>query len=162
MHNAPPIAFPLGRSRFQAWLLGGYAAVALAAFALWLRQASWTDWRLLCFALLTLTLWSWAVGNWWRSPGGRLCWDGQSWCWHSAGVSACGALRVRMDLQFFLLLSLNTNTTKSAWLWAERAADAQRWRDFRCAVFARHATAARQPDATQTVTNANIDDLLRP
>ncbi len=162
MHNAPSVTYPLGRSRFQACLLGGYAAVAVAAFALWWHRTSLSDWRLLCFALLTLTLWSWAVGNWWRSPGGRLCWDGQSWCWHSSGVSVCGALRARMDLQFCLLLSLNTGAAKSVWLWAERAADAQRWRDFRCAVFARNATAVRPTDATQAVTNANIDILLRP
>ena len=101
MHNAPTVNYPLGRSRFQAWLTAGTCLLALLAGLLWCTQVGATGWRqgVWLFGWLTSSLL--AFQSWRQTPVGVLRWDGESWCWVREAHSTSGALAVHMDFQFF-------------------------------------------------------------
>ena len=135
MHNAPTVNYPLGRSRFQAWLTAGTCLLALLAGLLWCTQVGATGWRqgVWLFGWLTSSLL--AFQSWRQTPVGVLRWDGESWCWVREAHSTSGALAVHIDFQFFMLLSLRPPTGSRIWLWPERNANLPLWNALRRAVF---------------------------
>lgn len=149
MHSAPAVNYPVGRSRFQGWLLGLTGLVGLVAGFLWQAQVDLVGWRQWLFALTLLGACLMAVRAWWRAPVGRLYWDGHSWRWTGADASVSGSVTVHLDLQFCLVLSLHTDAGARFWLWPERRAEVSLWRALRRAVFAR-----RVADATR---DASVD-----
>ena len=81
MHSAPAVSFPVGRSRFQAWLTGALIACGVLAVSTWCLQADVLGWRQLLAAALCLMT-SWLAGwHWWHTPNGKLAWDGAAWHW---------------------------------------------------------------------------------
>ncbi|MBA3057889.1 MAG: hypothetical protein KJ614_04535 [Gammaproteobacteria bacterium] len=139
MHNAPAVNYPVGRSRFQGWLVLGLGLGASVAGALWLRQIDAVGWRQWLFAAVLLVASGTTVLAWLRSARGNLSWDGKNWHWTGAAGSSQGVLTVHLDGQFFLLLSLRLDTGKRLWLWPERRLDVTRWSALRRAVFSRAA-----------------------
>ena len=141
MHNAPPVAYPLGRSSLQGcWLLGFWLAGA-AALALCALFTPDSGWRLGLMALAVLAAGCAAVRGWKNSPLGLLHWDGQCWHWESPGGQSdtpVQGLSVALDFQQVLLLRLETGDRAGLWLWAERSSQSERWLDLRRAVYAHH------------------------
>lgn len=144
MHSAPAVSYPVGRSRFQGWLVSMAGLAGMVAGLLWRQQADLAGWRQWIFAVTLLGACVVAVQAWRRTPRGSLRWDGQAWSWTSVDVSACGVVTVHLDLQFFLLLSLRTDTGVRLWLWPERRAEVTRWNALRRAVFSRRGAAQAQ------------------
>ena len=69
-------------------------------------------------------------------PQGDLAWDGAVWRFESgSGRAFMGVLRVHMDGQSRLLVSLQGDRT--LWLWLERRMQPERWADLRRAVYSR-------------------------
>lgn len=140
MHNAPPVAYPLGRSHFQGWVLAGSWLAGLLVTLAWWRVGPGFDWRI--GAAMAALVGS-GVAAWlgWRSaPVGQLHWDGQAWLWESQGYQAGTpvlALSVALDLQRILLIRLDNHDQAGMWLWAHRRAFPERWLDFRRAVYSR-------------------------
>jgi hypothetical protein len=139
MHNAPPVAYPMGRSSLQAglllavWLSGAAALVLCALFAPAL------GWRLWLLALAVCAGGCMAVWGWRNSPVGLLHWDGQNWHWESPAYQSGTPVRrlsVKMDFQRVLLLKLENQDHARLWLWAERKGMPERWLDLRRAVYA--------------------------
>lgn len=137
-HHAPPVDYPLGRSRFQGvlllvcWAGGGVGLLGWAGMAVGMPER----------VLLALGLWlaAGATAAWaWRlSPVGRLAWDGSVWRWESAGYrtgSAGYTLEAVADFQQVLLLRLENQAHARLWLWAERRALPERWLDLRRAIY---------------------------
>jgi len=139
MHNAPAVNFPVGRSRFQGWLLGLTGLVAVSVGLLWCYQADSVGWRQGLFFLVLLVTWVVAAQAWFHSPVGVLRWDGQAWSWSGVDAPVNGVLAVHLDLQFFLILSLRLACGTRIWFWLERRAEVTRWAALRRAVFARGA-----------------------
>ncbi|MBC7610955.1 MAG: hypothetical protein H7228_15535 [Polaromonas sp.] len=140
-HNAPPVVYPLGRSRFQAVVLAGLWSAGLLSILFWLNASHSIGWRaLLAAASLVFAGFS-AIRGWKNSPIGQLVWDGQLWRWESqsyqAGV-ANQALFVIADLQSLLLIRLENQAHASLWLWVEQKACPERWLDLRRAVYSPH------------------------
>jgi len=135
MHSAPAVSYPVGRSRFQGYLLGLSCLIGIISGWLWHYQSDPGGWRQWLFSLVLLGVCSVAVLVWRRSPQGRLSWDGQSWNWTCADLSVCGVLTVHLDLQFFLVLCLHLDSGAAIWLWPERGATEVRWNSLRQAVF---------------------------
>ena len=148
--NAPPVAYPLGRSRLQGWVL----------FVLWftgflllldsLRVRSEWDWRTLCIFMSVVVAGAAARIGWKNSPIGQLTWDGQLWWWDGPDYQTDVAeqkLAVIFDFQTLLLLRLDSPSTARLWLWVERKDAPDRWLDFRRAVYSPHKAViqARQP-----------------
>ena len=136
MHNAPTVNFPVGRSRFQGWLLGLISLIAVLVGWLWCFQADSVGWRQGLFFLTLLATLAGAIRVWRRTPTGSLHWDGQVWSWSRVDDSVSGVLTVHFDLQFCLVLSLRQASGVRIWLWSERRADVTRWDGLRRAVFA--------------------------
>lgn len=140
LHSAPPVTYPLGRSRFlaclmcAAWCLTGLLMLAWGVLAAAADMRPWLGAAALVIAGLVM------ARGWQRSPLGQLCWDGQGWTWESQVYRSGATLdapKVALDLQGAMLLRLDNPAGASWWLWAERAAAAPLWLDLRRAVYAR-------------------------
>jgi hypothetical protein len=147
LHNAPSVLYPLGRSRFLGGLLLAGWLIAAGVTLWWWHASAPADWRpMLGCAAVLVAAWVMTTG-WWRSPVGRLQWDGQRWRWESLVYRSGTALEppaVVLDVQFALLLRLDNQAGAVWWLWAERSASPARWLDLRRAVYARHRPATLQ------------------
>ncbi|MBC7604803.1 MAG: hypothetical protein H7255_19375 [Ramlibacter sp.] len=136
MHNAPPVTYPVGRSRFPGvlslslWVLG--AVVAL----LWWIGVDDHGWRGAVIALALCASGVVAGLGWWRTPTAELHWSGDNWSWTEAGKTRDGAVATRLDLQRWMLLAFEAPGA-SRWLWLERASEPARWDDLRRAVYSR-------------------------
>lgn len=147
MHSAPAVSYPVGRSRFQGWLVGltGIGGTAIGLF--WCYAVNPGGWRQWLYATTLLGFCVAAVAVWRRSPPGRLRWDGQAWNWSAMDASACGVLIVHLDFQSCLLLSFCPEKGPRLWLWPERGTDVLRWNALRCAVFS-HSDECQAQDAS--------------
>ena len=138
MHNAPSVSFPVGRSRFQGWLIGLLVGLgALSVFA-WSVQADSLGWRQWLAASLCVTTSIWNIWSWWRCPVGSISWDGVAWCWTVGERSVVVLPEMVLDLQFAILLRLpTTEETGVTWLWLDRATNSLRWMAVRRAIYSR-------------------------
>lgn len=139
LHNAPPVVYPLGRSRFLGALLLGLWLLGLFALLLWHFQgAAQLDWRFALMGVFVLGAGIAANIAWQNAPVGRLAWDGQAWRWESLAYQA-GTVEYELcvlgDFQHLLLLRLENPDHANLWLWVERRAMPERWLDLRRAVY---------------------------
>ena len=142
MHNAPSVAYPVGRCAFQRQLYTFFTCAASAAWLAWaLSQGpSAALWLGACCLLMA------SVAGWraLRPTDLTLAWDGQVWCLHSASQQVAdqlGAVHVCWDVQKALLLkwqpSSDTLGASMRWLWLGHARSPAHWQDVRRAVYAR-------------------------
>jgi hypothetical protein len=137
-HSAPSVVYPLGRSRFLAWILSGLWCAGVLVAVLWFYVTRQLDWRT---ALVLAALVGAAVAarsSWTHSPIGQLAWDGEAWRWESASYQTGIAgyeLSVIADFQRSMLLRLENHAHARLWLWMEQSAMPQRWLDLRRAVY---------------------------
>jgi toxin CptA len=135
MHNAPPVTYPVGRSRFQAgvqcalWLLG------VATVAVWCGQVDLWGWRQGLAVLAVAVAGAVGLYGWWKTPEASLRWDSQQWFWICAGASCPVVVSAHLDLQHHLLLRLRPESGRVLWCWAERARQPVLWRSLRRAVY---------------------------
>jgi toxin CptA len=138
-HNAPPVVYPLGRSRFLGALLLGLWLCGLLLSLLWFLQSGRpTDWRIGLDLAFVAGAGTAAYIGWRNAPAGLLAWDGEVWRWESPGYQAGVAeytLSVLGDFQHALLLRLENQAHARLWLWVERSAFPERWLDLRRAVY---------------------------
>lgn len=147
-HNAPPVVYPLGRSRFLGAFLLGLWLCGLLLTLLWFFQTTrQPDWRIALALLCVAGAGAAAYTGWRNAPAGRLAWDGQVWRWESPGYQAGAAeyeLSVLADFQRALLLRLENQAHARLWLWVERRGMPERWLDLRRAVYSPRRLAAAQ------------------
>lgn len=135
MHNAPPVNYPVGRSRFQIgaqsalWLLGA------ATVAVWCWQVNALGWRQGLAVLTVLAAGLLLVYRWHKTPEAVLRWDGQQWFWTGGSVTIAVYVSAHLDLQHHLLLCMRPQVGKPLWCWAERATQPALWRSLRRAVY---------------------------
>ncbi|MEO8121139.1 MAG: hypothetical protein ABI606_17680, partial [Rhodoferax sp.] len=149
-HSAPAVSYPVGRSRFQGWLVGVTGVGGAVSDALWYYQSRPAEWQQWLFAMTLLGTCVVAAVVWHHTPRGSLRWDGQVWRWASLDASVEGMVTVHLDLHSCLVLSLNTRAGTRLWLWPERRADAARWNDLRRAVFSRRGVVKSPAAETET------------
>ncbi|MES2190325.1 MAG: hypothetical protein V4454_09390 [Pseudomonadota bacterium] len=137
-HSAPPVVYPLGRSRFQACLLAGIWFAAACSVLFWFYSSQQADWRIYIAAMAMIASGLAAFVGWRRTAVGQLVWDGQLWRWegsgHQPGMSE-QYISVVADFQRLVLIRMENQAQKSMCMWCERAAFPERWLDFRRAVF---------------------------
>jgi toxin CptA len=144
-HNAPPVAYPLGRSPFLGRLLLGLWLAGLFSVLLWWNVTRQLDWRMALAGFSVLLAGLAARTSWDKLPSGQLAWDGEVWRWESAGYQTGAAehdLSVIADFQQSLLLRLENPARASLWLWVEQSAMPERWLDLRRAVYSPHKSPA--------------------
>jgi hypothetical protein len=136
MHNAPSVSFPVGRSRFQGWLIGLLVGLGALTVFTWTVQADGLGWRQWLAASLCVTTSAWSARSWWRTPVGSVSWDGVVWRWTAGAQSVVMVPEVVLDLQFAILLRLPvTADTGVNWLWLDRASNSLRWIALRRAIY---------------------------
>jgi toxin CptA len=143
-HNAPPVVYPLGRSRFQVWLLPGLWLAGLLVVSLWVYVAQQVDWRTVLALVAVLLAGVAAYTGVESARAGQLAWDGEVWRWETLSYQAGIAeyeLSVVVDFQHRLLLRLQNQAQTNTWLWVERQAAPERWLDLRRAVYSPHRSA---------------------
>ena len=140
MHQAPALAFQVGRSRIHGYLLIALASLGVLTGISWLNPLDAAGWRQALFFITFLIALAIAVRQWLRWPSGELVWDGLVWQWQGKGPWGAdkgqGALRHHLDWQAGLLLSLQPEAGPRIWLWAQRGDDSLHWAALRRAVFA--------------------------
>ncbi|MBB1077516.1 hypothetical protein HUU62_24235 [Rhodoferax sp. 4810] len=147
MYNAPAVSYPVGRSRFQGWLLAAVLAAGASSMAAWTMQSDQPGWRHWAAASVWLVTASVAMRAWFRAPAGLLSWDSKTWVWVSGEQTRQVTLSATLDTQSALLLQLRTPGAPTLWLWPERHTAPARWLALRRAVFAPH------PDASTPVAD---------
>lgn len=155
MHSAPAVSYPVGRSRFQGWLILMTGLTGGVAGLFWREQVDLAGWRQYLYGVSLLAACIVAIHVWRRTPQGRLRWDGQAWSWTRGQVSVCGHVTIHLDLQFFLLLSFYSETGSRLWLWPECGADMARWHALRRAVFSYRAKVPFQAASTDVLSGSS-------
>ncbi|RST54914.1 hypothetical protein [Variovorax sp. DXTD-1] len=145
MHSAPSVTYPVGRSRgatrilIATWALGA----CCAGLSCYLFDSA--GWRQLLLVLSVLFS-GIAAALGLRSDGaGVLHFDGLRWSLtgtdRGRAVHAAQA-SVALDLQSLLLVRLTEPGRAARWIWTERRALPERWRDLRRAVYSRPPSAS--------------------
>lgn len=138
MHSAPAVSFPVGRSRFEAWLTGSVILCGFLVVSIWCLQVDalgWRHWLAVAFWLVTAWMAAW---HWWHTPKGSLAWDGAAWYWAVKTQSLMVAPEVVMDLQQLVLLRLRSPAdARVTWVWLDQALNPLRWVALRRAIYAR-------------------------
>jgi toxin CptA len=159
-HSAPPVVYPLGRSRFEVALVAlTWLAGALLVFV-WALRGSAPDWRIALgiVAVATAGLGAWAGLR--KPAAGRLAWDGQHWRREDLpGLEVLPELELEVaaDFQRALLLRLESPQRGVLWCWVQRSFMPERWGDLRRAV---HAPAA--PVLPAVAVSAHSDSAAAP
>jgi hypothetical protein len=161
--NAPSVDYPVGRFFWEACGVLGLAMLSFLALISSLFAGHFEGWRAaaLCGTWLLLTLYCVAslkraaTKNW-------LCWDGHEWQVQSVlslpmpqlavapipdisirlnrlpidpPSSGGYAIRVHLDFQQYLFVSLFNSTSRTQWFWVAKRSFPERWHGFRCAVY---------------------------
>ena len=142
MHNAPSVAYPVGRPLLVVLLAGSLWLAGLAVTLAWWATADPAGWRQVAAGLALVGSGGWALASWLRSPAGELRWDGLEWSGPRGGNAL--ALDVALDLQQVLLVRFPASGSPG-WLWLERRRCPQRWPDLRRAVYSRARPQAPPP-----------------
>ncbi|SCK60870.1 hypothetical protein VAR608DRAFT_6872 [Variovorax sp. HW608] len=138
MHSAPSVSYPVGRSRYAERLLLALWALGVCAVTMACVQSAGLDWRdgvlLLCAIVASVAAWTGVLRS---SCPANLVFDGQCWSM-SGGVSVPTAqAAVMLDLQWLLLVRIKEPLGAARWIWVDRTAMPQRWRDLRRALYSR-------------------------
>ena len=149
MHNAPPVAFPVGRFVWGRVLGLATATLSAAGLIAWQVQSQAATWLVACawgfWALSWVATAAWAPCQ--HASGGRLFWTGESWFWQAEHELSAQAQAVRLtvglDTGSGLLMWVQSvddqgrvmGPLTSAWLQAD--AMPSKWHGFRCAVYSR-------------------------
>ena len=148
IHSAPPVVYPLGRSRFQAGVLGLIWLAGAVLMLAWWRTSAYGGGGLVA-GLVAVVI---SGGFAWKShriaPVGKLAWDGQEWRIESEGLPSASTafdLVVLADFQLVVLLRLQNLAGAKLWLWLDRTAMPERWMDMRRAIYCRPSSHAGQP-----------------
>ena len=110
------MTYPLGRSRWQVWVLSGLWAVAVLLVAAWVLASQLTGWRQLTGIAAVICVGLVVYQGWKNSPVGQLAWDGQVWRWegpgYQAGIAEYKLLRA-LDFQNVMLLRIENQAMPS-------------------------------------------------
>ncbi len=161
MHNAPPVAYPVGRFVWGRVLAAAIASLSALGLIGWqgLAQVSglqaWLAWGFWSVCVLGAIL---------RSPGqtladGHLLWSGESWFWRADGDPASHAqalsVAVGLDAGDRVLLWVHRLDAQGrtcgplTCAWVQAQAMPSKWHGFRCAVYSRPKTHAFTRGTTQ-------------
>ena len=146
MHQAPPVAYPLGKVQTLRRCVALAWALVLVIDVYWLGQAQWQDWK--PWLGLSLTALAGASAYRFRPAGrdGLLQWDSRGWSHREGESETAGVVTVHLDLQSVLLVYWASASGPGAWYWLSAAAQPSRWLALRRAVFAPDRTTQGQSE----------------
>lgn len=156
MHNAPPVAFPVGRFVWGRWVFVLALTLSASGLAFWQWHSHatsfmvWSAWVLWCQC---------AGATAWAAPkqvlsGGRLLWTGEVWLWQGEVV---GPSPIDEEQALTVTVGLDNGSSMLLWIqaapaesphsfwqpgrmhcaWVSEAAMPSKWHGFRCSVYSR-------------------------
>jgi hypothetical protein len=135
MHSAPAVVFPVGRSHFEAWLIGALVSCEGLAWVLWCLSVDAMAWSQIGAGALAVVFSVWLLVSWWRTPQGRVSWDGMAWALCLNGQTTAVNPELVLDLQLVMLLRLGEpESAHACWVWLEQSSNSLRWCALRRAV----------------------------
>ena len=151
MKEAPLVVYPVGKTRWLAWVLAvGWSLGALMLSLIHFLYFPVDGSRLsTIFMVATALLSGAALMAWWRRQATcTIRWDGERW--HLLGaeqpdaMADGGRIEVALDAQRALLLRYRTDVS-SRWLWAQASSAPERWHLLRCAIYSRADRSMTEP-----------------
>lgn len=123
MHRPPAVSFQVGRSRWHARVVLAGVLLALASLCAmaWAASVEFSAWALRVQAILLLLTAASAAWAWHRSPAGILRWDGEHWLWVTSQDTPVSRVRIVLDFQRVVLVSLQGTGRYSLFVWLEQA-----------------------------------------
>ena len=146
MQNAPPVTYPLGRSRVGILLTAVAWLAGLLSVLLWCAQPDISPWRQSVSSGIGIACTLVAIRGCMTMPMGHIAWTGQHWLWSSTGAQLYDSVEVCLDFQSWLLVRLRTGHDSVRWIWLERSLRPERWPELRRAL---HAPSRRTPGDTE-------------
>lgn len=152
MHNAPPVAFPVGRFVWGPALWGAVLTLSGTGLVAWQAQSQASPSLVLC-AWIFWALCAGATAH--VAPkqlmrDGQLLWTGEVWLWQSdlseAGIDGEDeslALSVGLDMGSAMLLWVQASSGgqvgsgRRQCAWVSQKTLPSQWHGFRCAVYSR-------------------------
>jgi hypothetical protein len=164
MHNAPPVAYPVGRFAWGRVVFGVALALSAAGLLAWQLQSQNSGALVLSAWVLWLAC---AAATAYAAPqqvlsDGQLLWNGEAWLWQNgpddeapAGEGPAGedpgwVLVVGLDAGSSMLLLLQrrqeSQQGRGLWFcaWVSEQTMPSKWHGFRCAVYSRQKLAQQQ------------------
>jgi hypothetical protein len=149
MHHAPPVSYPVDRSRGVGLATAGFGAAGLAVVTWWSLQGGMGPQSFVIVPVATLA--ALALRQWVKTRAGELSWDGREWHW-SGREGVPGLVAVGLDFQRLLLLRWQPMGAPAEWFWLRRGARPSSWADLRRAVYSR-ANPDALPEADSPAAN---------
>jgi hypothetical protein len=151
MHSAPSVNYPVGRSRYAERLLLVLWALGACGVTVACVQADLIDWR---HGILALSAGAAGIAAWtgvlrYADPA-DLSFDGQLWSLTGRIALRSARASAALDLQSLLLVCLVEPGRSRRWVWVDRRAKPESWRDLRRALYSRAPLAApidRKPNS---------------
>lgn len=141
MHRAPAVNFAVKRSRWQARLIVFLGLAALVVLAVFVWDQAAVDIRPGILAFSTVLAGSMAVLGWRRSPEGSLRWDGEHWYWSGFEKTAVCRVKLLMDFQSVMVVTVTAEAQAPVFLWLEAPPDTANWKPLRRAIVSSQAAA---------------------
>ena len=141
-HTAPPVRYPVHRSRWLAGALLSYALLGSVVLLAWGWQGAGTRQHglQLAFAVVLWLAGCMIAWRFWASGvRGVLAWSGQEWNLEALpnASAMAGTLAVHLDLQAHMWLRWQSHAGDTHWLWLEQRSASGCWGDLRRAVYSR-------------------------
>ena len=150
MHQAPPVAYPLGSTQYLCRWVAMAWAVVITTDLFWLFQAQWHDWKLWLGLALTVLAGAFSYRFWPVRGNGVLQWGGSGWIYREGERETAGHVTVHLDLQFALLVFWAPVSGPGDWHWLRSAAEPTRWLAFRRAAFASDRSTQDESDGAES------------
>ncbi len=146
MHYPPAVSVLVPASRWMGRLVLIFILLGSLQTVIFLKQNRWDLWQSqMVFAVLLMSLGvAWHLLR--RSDAGKLQWTGEVWQWSGHACTGVGLLRLHLDFQSVMLVSLHSARVPTVWLWLERGQTVHQWFAIRRAIV--HSVSAplrRQP-----------------
>lgn len=137
MNNAPSVACPVVRSRFQATALALTWLAGVAAIGGWVLLAPPDGIQPVLAVATPLAAGVVAVADWLKGSRGALRWDGARWHWQAVAEPVLsGTLGVVHDLQRHMLVQFQADESGARhWMWFSRKNVPEGWLALRRAMF---------------------------
>ena len=140
MHRVPAVTHQVRRSSVQALLVASLSSLSLGVLIAFTMSVQAQDTAVVWLLAVTAATASLIAYTAWRqSAQGCLHWDGRRWLWGADASLAPCRLRLVLDWQHTIVVSVSADDKASTWLWLQRdARGGAEWRSLRRAIIASH------------------------
>ena len=134
MHQPPPVSVSVRASRWTGRLMAVCLLFGLIQTLFFLSRNPFSGWQPVALGagLLVSFTFAWVFAR--RSDVGDLQWNGEAWHWSAFPEPGDCSVRLHLDFQTLLLVSLHRPAASTVWLWLERRQTPFHWLSLRRAV----------------------------